>query len=836
MRMRWSFERYWRRGLVLLLCMGLVLTACSGRWATGVQQQQPSGGVGPGGDEQAWSRSADSSLGDVEPAPGVELTVASTPVKPAAGEVTLFTVTILPREEITGASLEVTLPPGFEWVSGDLTWQGDLRLGQPVSLSFQARPVAEPEGTVEALLLTPPGVEHRAEIAFGSAALAPPARDLTRGYPVMEPLAPQGIDVAPPPAGQEAEPQSDVEGDASQEAALGTLYLSGRFLYSENLTTSRGAWYAHVEAFDHDSGSADDYICSATTDANGYWSCSGSASDPFDDTVEVYAVVWARNSNFGNIRDGSDNEYAFRTSYVDADEDGDTVDFGSWWPPGPPSQSYDWDGAWHIHKMVGYGYVTCRDGGGETPPGSGHSHYLYGRWPDPDADNSSEYGGWTIKIEGPGSTDPDEWDESVILHEYGHYLMDHFATNPPFNYCNDPGEVPPCSHSFGSHEDPQTAYLEGWANYYQSATKRHWGMANAHLYQETTWSANLETDWHSTAGTWDDCEGAVAGILWDINDVPDDDQDTDGVGDILTMYHDDIHDTFSFYDPPGSHTNPWTIHEFWDGFTGLHTTEEDEVRRIYWEHGIDKDTQPNTPYSPSPTDGSSGIRLARDLDWYCTDPDGDALTYDVYFEKNDSTPDVRVASGLGSSYYDPGALDPNTHYYWKVVAEDLYGKTRTGPVWDFTTTSNSLPVLGVVMPEDSFASVGVTKYFSTTCWDMDGWQDLKQCYFHIGANPSIVGNVTLLYNRHSNKMWIRSDDGLRWLGGYAPGTKTVLENGQAKVYCLFSSTYGRRVTLTVHWAIEFKKGFTGEKKLGIKCKDMHGAKATAEWKGVVTIQ
>jgi hypothetical protein len=803
--------------MVLLLCVGLVLASYSGL-------SRGQGHLGSSG----------SRLVHREPDPAVELTLAATPEEPASGQVTSFTASILPREDITDAILVVTLPPGFERVSGDLSWQGDLRLGQPVSRSFQVRPLATPEGIVEAKLLTPSGLEHRAQLAFGAAALAPPPRDLPRGRPVTEPLAPQGIDVAPPAVGQQAEPESNVKGDAGQEAAPGTINVSGRFLYSENLTTSRGASYAHVEVYDDDWGSADDFICSATTDANGNWNCSGSAGDPFDDTIEVYATVWARNSWFADVRDGEGERYAFSTREFDANEAGDTVDVGSWWPPN------DWDAAWHILKMFGYGYVTCRDAGGETPPADGHSHYLNARWPDPDADDSSEYGGWTIKIEGPGSTDPDGWDESVILHEYGHYLMDHFADlgPPSVDYCHDVGEVPPnCGHSLGSHEDPETAYIEGWANYYQSATKRHWGMADAHIYEETMWSWNLEMDWRSVEVAADSVEGAICGILWDITDQPNDDQDSDGIGDTIHMVHADIHDIFSFYNPPGSTKNhPWNIHDFWDGFTGLHTTVVDEVRRIYWEHGIDKDTAPNAPYSPSPASGSSAIRLARDLFWSCTDPDGDTLTYDVYFEKNDSTPDEWVAAGLGDPYYDPGTLDPLSHYYWTIAAKDPFGKTRTGPVWDFTTAVNSTPALGVVLPEAGEAEVGVTAYFSTTCWDTDGWEDLKQCYFHIGASPSIVGNVTLLYNRHSNKMWIRSDDGRRWLGGYAPGTRTVLENGQATVSCLHSSTFGMGQMLSVYWAIEFKRAFTGEKRLGIKCKDMHGAKAKAEWKGVVTIR
>jgi hypothetical protein len=40
----------------------------------------------------------------------------------------------------------------------------------------------------------------------------------------------------------------------------------------------------------------------------------------------------------------------------------------------------------------------------------------------------------------------------------------------------------------------------------------------------------------------------------------------------------------------------------------------------------------------------------------------------------------------------------------------------------------------------------------------------------------------------------------------------------------------------VTWAIEFKVGYEGDKKTGLKCKDRDKAKAKGKWKGTWTIQ
>jgi hypothetical protein len=70
------------------------------------------------------------------------------------------------------------------------------------------------------------------------------------------------------------------------------------------------------------------------------------------------------------------------------------------------------------------------------------------------------------------------------------------------------------------------------------------------------------------------------------------------------------------------------------------------------------------------------------LRWTCTDADGDTLFYDVRFG-NTSPPPV-VSTGQMENSYSPGVLDPESTYYWQVVAKDESGATTSSEVWDFT--------------------------------------------------------------------------------------------------------------------------------------------------------
>ena len=103
-----------------------------------------------------------------------------------------------------------------------------------------------------------------------------------------------------------------------------------------------------------------------------------------------------------------------------------------------------------------------------------------------------------------------------------------------------------------------------------------------------------------------------------------------------------------------------------------------------WSFKTEKNLPPNTPSNPDPPDGASDIYIEDVLQWTGGDPNsGDTVTYDVYFGK--SSPPPLVKEGLSQPAYDPGTMDLDTTYYWKVVAEDRQGLTSTGPIWHFTT-------------------------------------------------------------------------------------------------------------------------------------------------------
>jgi hypothetical protein len=101
--------------------------------------------------------------------------------------------------------------------------------------------------------------------------------------------------------------------------------------------------------------------------------------------------------------------------------------------------------------------------------------------------------------------------------------------------------------------------------------------------------------------------------------------------------------------------------------------------------------EPNTPSNPSPPDDSTDQNINIDLSWTGGDPDGDPVSYNVYFEAGDSSPDILVSSEQSLTTYNPGTLDYDIHYYWQIIAKDEHGASTDGPIWDFWTETMSPP-------------------------------------------------------------------------------------------------------------------------------------------------
>ena len=149
---------------------------------------------------------------------------------------------------------------------------------------------------------------------------------------------------------------------------------------------------------------------------------------------------------------------------------------------------------------------------------------------------------------------------------------------------------------------------------------------------------------------------------------------------------------------------------------------------------------PAAPSNPGPVNLAVEQPTDVNLSWSCSDPDGDPLTYDVFFGTAYNPP--LVSGNQSGTSYDPGQLNNSTIYYWKIKAKDDHGNSTNGAVWSFTTTAgfvNHPPAQpSGPDPVNSAENQDTTLTISWSCSDPDGDTLSYDVYFGTNSNPSLV--------------------------------------------------------------------------------------------------
>jgi hypothetical protein len=88
--------------------------------------------------------------------------------------------------------------------------------------------------------------------------------------------------------------------------------------------------------------------------------------------------------------------------------------------------------------------------------------------------------------------------------------------------------------------------------------------------------------------------------------------------------------------------------------------------------------------NPSPADGATFVSMTADLSWTLG---SHAISHNVYFGRSRTPPFV---CNQTSTTFDPGTMDNNTTYYWRIDEVSKWGIT-TGDIWTFKTMYSPPP-------------------------------------------------------------------------------------------------------------------------------------------------
>jgi hypothetical protein len=119
-----------------------------------------------------------------------------------------------------------------------------------------------------------------------------------------------------------------------------------------------------------------------------------------------------------------------------------------------------------------------------------------------------------------------------------------------------------------------------------------------------------------------------------------------------------------------------------DAFHGVETFKGD-----IWSFST-----PGAVGSPFPANGAVDTSQVLNLTWAASDS---ATSHQVYFGADEDavrsadtgSPEYKGSKNLDDESYDPGKLEWDTNYYWRVDEVEAGGTTTKGMVWSFTTAN-----------------------------------------------------------------------------------------------------------------------------------------------------
>jgi hypothetical protein len=198
---------------------------------------------------------------------------------------------------------------------------------------------------------------------------------------------------------------------------------------------------------------------------------------------------------------------------------------------------------------------------------------------------------------------PDKFDGDVMIHEIGHRIekqLNFFNSSPGGNHSWTSllSDTFAASEAFGDLLFSMVTGKTKWYNSFQSNTDSFMMNIETGQYGET-WVGGTETVVGTANCLGGKNECSVAGALWDIMDIQNDDTSSranwgdtilshhhkDSIGDALAVNSSTVFSVLSNRSIDGHH--PRNISEFWRAWFGSpsigYTTE---MRNIYYEHGV----------------------------------------------------------------------------------------------------------------------------------------------------------------------------------------------------------------------------------------------------------
>lgn len=175
----------------------------------------------------------------------------------------------------------------------------------------------------------------------------------------------------------------------------------------------------------------------------------------------------------------------------------------------------------------------------------------------------------------------------------------------------------------------------------------------------------------------------------------------------------------------------------------------------------------------------------------------------IYYTTDGTTP----SSSNGILYTTP--VKVNKDVTLRAIAYYPDVPTSAVKVSFYDITGNP-PVNSGLTPNNGTIITNTKTVLSSLYSDIAGGNNMKTCYLHL--NPTFAPNDSgyFFYNATKNRLYLRKANIYEYIGGFAPGSNNVIDNGYLVLYCKDTQVIKTATGMTIKWSIALKSSFAGK--------------------------
>ena len=135
--------------------------------------------------------------------------------------------------------------------------------------------------------------------------------------------------------------------------------------------------------------------------------------------------------------------------------------------------------------------------------------------------------------------------------------------------------------------------------------------------------------------------------------------------------------------------------------------------------------------------------------------------------------------------------------------------TNGGGIYVAKIWINPAPTNIGLTPNTGTIMIDTKTTLTSDYWEPNGYENVKNCSLMMNAGSTTTGAGYFLYDAANNLLYLRNTVDDAMIGGFAPGSNQVIDNGSIMLYCADTTVQNTGNNMVINWSIALKPYFSG---------------------------